>query len=90
MAEVIQCQAKVKYFLNFGIAHKFLLPVYFVQAAIKSTDTVLEVGPGTGNMTMKLLEKAKKVLIIVMMVGLFFQCNEICFIEMVLISFIMK
>eukprot|EP00794_Sanderia_malayensis_P008146 gene8146-9017_t len=31
------------------------------KAAIKSTDTVLEVGPGTGNMTVKLLEKAKKV-----------------------------
>jgi len=32
------------------------------KAAIKSTDTVLEVGPGTGNMTMKLLDKAKKVI----------------------------
>ena len=32
------------------------------KAAIKSTDTVLEIGPGTGNMTMKILEKAKKVI----------------------------
>merc|ERR1712212_1215996 len=31
------------------------------KAAIKSTDTVLEVGPGTGNMTVKMLDKAKKV-----------------------------
>ena len=31
------------------------------KAAIKSTDVVLEIGPGTGNMTVKLLEKAKKV-----------------------------
>jgi len=31
------------------------------KAAIKPTDTVLEVGPGTGNMTIKMLEKAKKV-----------------------------
>jgi len=31
------------------------------KAAIKSTDVVLEVGPGTGNLTVKLLEKAKKV-----------------------------
>ncbi|XP_053303997.1 probable dimethyladenosine transferase [Spea bombifrons] len=31
------------------------------KAAIRPTDVVLEVGPGTGNMTIKLLEKAKKV-----------------------------
>ncbi|XP_038048509.1 probable dimethyladenosine transferase [Patiria miniata] len=31
------------------------------KAALRSTDTVLEVGPGTGNMTVKLLEKSKKV-----------------------------
>ncbi|KAL3892746.1 MAG: hypothetical protein SGPRY_014827 [Prymnesium sp.] len=31
------------------------------KAAIKSTDTVLEIGPGTGNLTLKLLEAAKKV-----------------------------
>ena len=32
------------------------------KAAIKSTDTVLEIGPGTGNLTLKLLEIAKRVL----------------------------
>ncbi|XP_075039108.1 dimethyladenosine transferase [Mixophyes fleayi] len=32
------------------------------KAAIRPTDVVLEVGPGTGNMTIKLLEKAKKVI----------------------------
>ena len=32
-----------------------------LQAALNSTDVVLEVGPGTGNMTIKLLEQAKKV-----------------------------
>jgi len=31
------------------------------KAGIKSTDVVLEVGPGTGNLTMKLLEVAKRV-----------------------------
>ncbi|CAM4717800.1 hypothetical protein PO909_018566 [Leuciscus waleckii] len=31
------------------------------KAALRPTDVVLEVGPGTGNMTVKLLEKAKKV-----------------------------
>ncbi|TPX35885.1 hypothetical protein SmJEL517_g01804 [Synchytrium microbalum] len=30
------------------------------KAGVKSTDTVLEVGPGTGNVTVKILEKAKK------------------------------
>lgn len=30
------------------------------KAALKPTDTVLEVGPGTGNMSVKILEKAKK------------------------------
>ncbi|EEB15477.1 dimethyladenosine transferase, putative [Pediculus humanus corporis] len=32
------------------------------KAALKSTDIVLEIGPGTGNMTVKLLDKAKKVI----------------------------
>ncbi len=31
------------------------------KAALRSTDTVLEIGPGTGNMTVKLLEKSKRV-----------------------------
>ncbi|KAK9727867.1 Dimethyladenosine transferase [Basidiobolus ranarum] len=31
------------------------------KAGIKSTDTVLEVGPGTGNLTVRILEQAKKV-----------------------------
>uniref|UniRef100_A0A0M3IQ60 rRNA adenine N(6)-methyltransferase n=1 Tax=Ascaris lumbricoides TaxID=6252 RepID=A0A0M3IQ60_ASCLU len=32
------------------------------KSAIKNTDTVLEVGPGTGNLTVKILEHAKKVI----------------------------
>lgn len=31
------------------------------KAGLKPTDTVLEIGPGTGNLTVKLLEKAKQV-----------------------------
>lgn len=31
------------------------------KAAVKTTDTVLEVGPGTGNLTAKLLERVKRV-----------------------------
>ena len=34
------------------------------KAAVKGTDTVLEIGPGTGNLTVKLLEKAKRVVAI--------------------------
>jgi len=30
------------------------------KAALKPTDTVMEVGPGTGNLTVKILEKAKR------------------------------
>ncbi|EFA78940.1 dimethyladenosine transferase [Heterostelium album PN500] len=32
------------------------------KSQLKSTDTVLEIGPGTGNLTMKLLESCKKVI----------------------------
>lgn len=32
------------------------------KAHVKPTDTVLEVGPGTGNLTVRILEKAKKVI----------------------------
>lgn len=32
------------------------------KSAIRPTDVVLEVGPGTGNMTVRLLEKSKKVI----------------------------
>ncbi len=32
------------------------------QANIRSTDVVLEIGPGTGNLTVKLLEKAKRMI----------------------------
>jgi 18S rRNA (adenine1779-N6/adenine1780-N6)-dimethyltransferase len=34
---------------------------YFLQAAIKSSDAVMEVGPGTGNLTIRLLDRAKVV-----------------------------
>lgn len=34
------------------------------KSIIRSTDTVLEIGPGTGNLTVKLLQKAKKVVAI--------------------------
>lgn len=37
------------------------------KAALRSTDTVLEIGPGTGNMTVKLLERTKRVNSIILM-----------------------
>ncbi|RKP24563.1 Dimethyladenosine transferase [Syncephalis pseudoplumigaleata] len=36
------------------------------RSEIRPTDTVLEVGPGTGNLTMKILEKAKQVVAVEM------------------------
>ena len=33
------------------------------KSALRSGDTVLEIGPGTGNLTVKCLEKAKKVIV---------------------------
>lgn len=32
------------------------------KSAVKPTDTVLEIGPGTGNLSMKILERAKRLL----------------------------
>lgn len=34
------------------------------KAGVQSTDTVFEIGPGTGNLTVKILEKAKKVIVV--------------------------
>ena len=31
------------------------------KAALRPTDTILEIGPGTGNMTVRMLEKVKNV-----------------------------
>ena len=31
------------------------------KSGLKTTDTILEIGPGTGNLTLKLLERVKKV-----------------------------
>ncbi|KAG4403703.1 hypothetical protein GLYMA_01G170100v4 [Glycine max] len=41
-----------------------ILDTIFRRSAINPTDTVLEIGPGTGNLTLKLLEAAHKVVAI--------------------------
>jgi len=51
---------------NTSLGQHFLKNPMVVQgivekAALRPTDVVLEVGPGTGNLTVKLLERAKKV-----------------------------
>ncbi|KAI0387090.1 rRNA adenine dimethylase [Hypomontagnella monticulosa] len=46
---------------NPGIAETIVNKAY-----LKPTDTVLEVGPGTGNLTVKILEQAKKVIAVEM------------------------
>lgn len=52
---------------NKGFGQHILKNPLIIQAmveksAIRSTDIVLEIGPGTGNMTVRLLEKSKKVI----------------------------
>lgn len=50
---------------NFGqhiLKNPLVIQNMVEKAALRPTDVVLEIGPGTGNMTMKLLEKAKKVI----------------------------
>ena len=39
----------------------FAFSFWLFQSALRPTDVVLEIGPGTGNMTVKLLDKVKKV-----------------------------
>jgi len=63
-----QGQATVRTLLapNTSIGQHFLknpavVDSIVTKSAIRSTDIVLEVGPGTGNLTVKLLEKSKKV-----------------------------
>lgn len=38
-----------------------VLRLHLLQANLRPTDKVLEVGPGTGNLTVRILEKAKHV-----------------------------
>lgn len=40
--------------------------LFFVQANLVGSDTVLEIGPGTGNLTVKILAQAKKVVAVEM------------------------
>lgn len=42
---------------NPGIVHTIV-----EKAAVKPTDVVMEVGPGTGNLSIKILERAKRLL----------------------------
>lgn len=50
---------------NFGqhiLKNPNIIDSIIEKSAIRSTDVVLEIGSGTGNLTVKLLDKAKKVL----------------------------
>lgn len=50
---------------NFGqhiLTNPLVIASIIEKAAIRPTDVCLEIGPGTGNMTVKILEKAKKVI----------------------------
>ena len=43
------------------LKNPLVITAIIAKAGIRSTDTVLEIGPGTGNMTVKMLEIAKRV-----------------------------
>ncbi|XP_063238470.1 probable dimethyladenosine transferase isoform X1 [Bacillus rossius redtenbacheri] len=50
---------------NFGqhiLKNPLIIQAMVEKSALRPTDVALEVGPGTGNMTVKLLEKVKKVI----------------------------
>ena len=50
---------------NFGqhiLKNPLIVTAIIAKAGLRSTDVVLEIGPGTGNMTMKLLDICKKVI----------------------------
>lgn len=44
------------------LKNPLIIDAMIEKAAIRPTDVVLEVGPGTGNLTVKMLEKVKKVI----------------------------
>lgn len=44
------------------LKNPMLVDTIVEKSGIKSTDVVLEIGPGTGNLTKKLLERAKSVI----------------------------
>jgi 18S rRNA (adenine1779-N6/adenine1780-N6)-dimethyltransferase len=54
-----------KFNTNFGqhiLKNPGVAEAIVAKAGLKPSDTVLEVGPGTGNLTVRILEKAKKVI----------------------------
>ena len=43
------------------LKNPLVLQALVEKAALRNTDTVLEIGPGTGNLTVKMLDRVKKV-----------------------------
>ena len=44
------------------LKNPLIITTMIEKSAVRPTDVVLEIGPGTGNMTVKILEKVKKVI----------------------------
>lgn len=44
------------------LKNPMIITAMLEKSGLRSTDTALEIGPGTGNMTIKLLEKVKNVI----------------------------
>lgn len=57
-------EGQIQYFKSLGqhiLTNPRILDAIVNKSGIRSTDTVLEIGPGTGNLTMRLLEAAERV-----------------------------
>lgn len=60
-----KCFAGIVFNKDFGqhiLKNPLVITTMLEKAALRATDVVLEIGPGTGNMTVRMLERAKKVI----------------------------
>lgn len=59
------CYSGILFNKDFGqhiLKNPMVITSMLEKAALRPTDVILEIGPGTGNMTVKMLEQAKKVI----------------------------
>lgn len=59
------CSIGIAFNKDFGqhiLKNPLVITSMIEKSALRPTDVVLEIGPGTGNMTVKILDKVKKVI----------------------------
>lgn len=62
---ICKCFTGIVFNKDFGqhiLKNPLVITTMLEKAALRATDVVLEIGPGTGNMTVRMLERAKKVI----------------------------